>query len=144
MHLHELIFIQSVITFFLAVESLEPLTLNIVRLIRHIAEQLNMAVRNMILVVCDNDSEIARDERPTIINNFALIRIIVFDGSSNILVNDLVLIKVPHANAIRYEVGLIRKTYLDLILIHALKHVWRSWSVRSVEGNPARLASFNL
>ena len=98
----------------------------------------------MILVVSDADSEIARDERPTIINNFALIRIIVFDGRSSVFVNDLVLIKIPHANAIWYEVGLVRKTYLDLILIHALKHVWRSWSVRSVEGNPARLASFNL
>ena len=103
-----------------------------------VLDQLGFQVGDVVMVKLDTDTDEALLKRPTVIDYFifscrrgsSIVCItvawsgLVYDFElRSVLVYDCVLIKVPAADSFGHIAVLVGDAQLDLVFIHALKHV---------------------
>ena len=103
----------------------------------YVLDQLGIQVWDVVIVKLIADTDDALLKRPTVIDDFffgcrheSSTVCIVIDCS--VLVYDIILVEVPIADSFGHIAVLVRDAQLDLVFIHALKHV-------ILDGHPAGL-----
>ena len=94
----------------------------------YVLDQPGLQARDVVLVKFVADTHDALLKRPTVIDDFffgcrhesSIVCIVI---ACSVLVYDLILVEVPIVDSFGHIVVLVRDAQLDLVFIHALKHV---------------------